>query len=103
VMGICDHLLAPQESESALANILCPQLMKVLIALWVRSSTQSNAMWDKLKELMARWRHRMPFTLQWVATCSALTTTVLKLLYVYPENRPTVIFQRYAFSAGRAR
>jgi hypothetical protein len=99
IMGICDHLLSPQESESALANVLCPQLMKVLVALWVRSGTQNNAMWDKLKELMARWRHRMPVTLQWVATCSALTTTVLKLLYVYPEARPTVIFQRFAPSS----
>jgi len=29
IMGICDHLLRVPENTSPLANILCPQLLKV--------------------------------------------------------------------------
>ena len=93
VLGICDHLFRLPEVECPLAKGLCPNLFRVTMGLWVRSTTQSSEMWDIFKALLYHWRHRKPIISQWISTCTSFTHSILSLLYVFPAPKTTVIFQ----------
>lgn len=93
VLGICDHLFRLPEVECPLAKGLCPNLFRVTMGLWVRSTTQSSEMWDIFKALLFHWRHRKPIISQWISTCTSFTHSILSLLYVFPAPKTTVIFQ----------
>lgn len=92
VLGICDHLFRLPEVECPLAKGLCPNLFRVTMSLWVRSTTQSSEMWDIFKALLYHWRHRKPVIAQWISTCTSFTHSILSLLYVFPAPKTTVIF-----------
>lgn len=57
-----------------------------LCIIWIRSKTQNNWMWDKLKELIFNWRHRMPIVVYWNALCATLTRYVVDSLYGSAEQ-----------------
>jgi hypothetical protein len=90
ILGICDYLLKSPEDQSPLANMLCPQLTRVLFSSWIRSQSMNDTMWKTLRELVGYWRHRMPVIQQWNNVCNGLTLAVVKNLYVTQDPKPLV-------------
>lgn len=93
LMGICDHLLRVPETECILSNTICPYILKILFSLWIRSNTTDIDMWDTLKSMLSTWTHRLPVIMQWIATCTGLTNSVINLLYITHAPKGSVIFQ----------
>mmetsp|Transcript_20722 Transcript_20722/g.30812 ORF Transcript_20722/g.30812 Transcript_20722/m.30812 type:complete len:1224 (+) Transcript_20722:40-3711(+) len=81
ILGISDSLLSLPEGDSYLADDLAPKLLEVLFELFLTSRTDSTVMWDHLKRLVNKWRHRVSVIHQWGATVYGITQNVLYFLY----------------------
>eukprot|EP01091_Cochliopodium_minus_P015427 TRINITY_DN5489_c0_g1_i1.p1 TRINITY_DN5489_c0_g1~~TRINITY_DN5489_c0_g1_i1.p1 ORF type:complete len:1118 (+),score=337.64 TRINITY_DN5489_c0_g1_i1:43-3396(+) len=80
-LGICDSLLKIQFGEVVLADKLQVSLLRVLFALWMRSTTQNTELWTTFKKLFQTWRHRLQTIKQWNSTLFGLGQRLFDILY----------------------
>lgn len=84
MLGVTDVLLKDATDEpNQLSTKLCPQLLKVLFQLWIRSQSMNDGLWKSLASLMNGWRHRMPTIYQYNAVTQAFTLRVARFLYLF--------------------
>lgn len=83
MLGVTDVLLKDATDEpNQLSTKLCPQLLKVLFQLWIRSQSMNDGLWKSLASLMNGWRHRMPTIYQYNAVTQAFTLRVVRFLFL---------------------
>ncbi|PRP80421.1 rap/ran GTPase-activating protein [Planoprotostelium fungivorum] len=96
ILGATDRLLSDaNDSSQHLSTKLCPQLLKVLFGIWMRSKTTDEYLWSHLAKLSRRWRHRLPLMYQWSNMCAGFTAKVIHQLYGGEEGSPTLQINEY--------
>lgn len=86
IMLLLSHPLL--KSISALAQDLCPLLLKTLFEIWLRSNTRDKALWQELQACSNLWLHHIWLIYQWKAVAHGLTQRINAMLY--GEEPPTL-------------
>ncbi|CAG9335332.1 unnamed protein product [Blepharisma stoltei] len=86
IMLLMSHPLL--KSISALAQDLCPLLLKTLFEIWLRSNTRDKELWKELQTCSSAWLHHIWLIYQWKAVAHGLTQRINAMLY--GEEPPTL-------------
>ncbi|CAG9323008.1 unnamed protein product [Blepharisma stoltei] len=86
IMLLLTHPLL--KSITALAQDLCPLLLKTLFEIWLRSNTRDKDLWKELQTCSSSWLHHIWLIFQWKAVAHGLTQRINAMLY--GEEPPTL-------------
>ncbi|CAG0896200.1 unnamed protein product [Cyprideis torosa] len=85
LLSVNDTLLASPTVKDDIGDLMCERVLSVLFEIWLVACSKcypSPSTWKTFCEVTLRWRHRIPLVQQWNRVCAALTSRMMKDVFV---------------------